>query len=55
MGLAVAGPSLLVAAHGVVKYFSPAVDSFSEGRQFAFGLVAVAILAIFFLGAKLAL
>jgi len=51
MGLAVAGLSLLVAAHGALKYFSPAVGSFSEGRELVFGLVAVSILALSFLAA----
>ncbi|MBI2313531.1 MAG: nickel transporter [Betaproteobacteria bacterium] len=51
MGLAVAGLSLLVAGHGALKYFSPAVDSFSEGRELAFGVTAIAILALSYLAA----
>lgn len=51
MGLTVAGLSLLVAAHGALRYFSPAVDSFSDGKELAFGLTAVAILALSFLAA----
>nr|MDP2190733.1 nickel transporter [Rhodoferax sp.] len=53
MGLAVAGLSLLVAAHGVLKYFYPTVAGFGEGRELAFGLIVVAVLAISFLAATL--
>lgn len=52
MGLTVAGLSFLVAAHGVLKYFSPVVDNFSEGRELAFGLAAAAIIATSFIVAN---
>jgi len=51
MGLTVAGLSLLVAAHGVLKYFSPTFEAFSEGSELAFGLIVLAVLGISFLSA----
>jgi high-affinity nickel-transport protein len=49
MGLAVAGLSLLVAGFGVARYVSPAVDAWSEGREVAFGIAAIAVIAVSFL------
>lgn len=45
MGLAVAGVSLAVAAFGAAKFFSPAVDGWSDGKELVFGLALVAIIA----------
>lgn len=51
MGLVVSGISLLVAAFGVAKLFSPAVDAWSEGKELGFGFMLVAIIAFSFLAA----
>lgn len=45
MGLVVAGVSLLVAGFGTAKFFSPAVDAWSDGKELAFGFILVAIIA----------
>lgn len=45
MGLVVASVSLLVAAFGAAKFFSPAVDAWSEGKELAFGVILVGIIA----------
>lgn len=49
MGLVVSGVSLLVAAFGAAKLISPAVDEWSEGKELAFGVVLVTIIAASFL------
>jgi high-affinity nickel-transport protein len=51
MGLAVGAISLLVAAFGAAKLVSPAVDAWSEGKELAFGIALVAVIAVSFLGA----
>jgi nickel/cobalt transporter (NiCoT) family protein len=45
MGLVVAGVSLLVAGFGVAKFVSPTVDAWSDGKELAFGLLLVVIIA----------
>lgn len=49
MGLSIAFLSLLVAAFGAAKYFSPAVDAWSEGREMMLGLFVIAVVAGSFL------
>ncbi|MGA9394163.1 MAG: nickel transporter [Azonexus sp.] len=51
MGLVVSGISLLVAAFGMAKLLSPAVDAWSEGKELGFGFLLVAIIALSFLAA----
>ena len=51
MGLVVSGVSLLVAAFGVVRLLSPAVDAWSEGKELLFGFALVAIIALSFIAA----
>lgn len=51
MGLVVSGVSLLVAAFGAAKLWSPAVDAWSEGKELVFGFMLVAIIAVSFLAA----
>ena len=51
MGLVVSGISLLVAAFGVAKLLSPAVDAWSEGKELGFGFMLVAIIALSFVAA----
>lgn len=51
MGLVVSGVSLLVAAFGLAKLASPAIDAWSEGKELAFGMALVAIVAASFVGA----
>jgi high-affinity nickel-transport protein len=45
MGLAVACLSLAVAAFGAAKYFAPAVDAWTEGRELAIGLGVIVFIA----------
>ena len=45
MGLVVGGVSLLVAGFGAAKFFSPAVDTWSDGKELVFGCLLVAIIA----------
>jgi high-affinity nickel-transport protein len=45
MGLVVAGISLLVAAFGLAKMLSPAIDAGSEGKELAFGFALVGVIA----------
>jgi len=45
MGLVVAGISLLVAAFGLAKMLSPAIDAWSEGKELAFGFALVGVIA----------
>jgi high-affinity nickel-transport protein len=49
MGLAVGGLSLLVAGFGVMKYASPVVSGWSEGKELAFGLSFIVVIASSFL------
>ena len=49
MALVVSGISLLVAAFGLAKLASPAIDAWSEGKELAFGLALMAIVAGSFL------
>jgi high-affinity nickel-transport protein len=49
MGLVVAGISLLVAAFGLAKMLSPAIDAWSEGKELAFGFVLVGVIAASYL------
>jgi high-affinity nickel-transport protein len=45
MSVAVSGVALLVAAFGVAKIALPAVDSWSDGKELAFGAIVVAVIA----------
>lgn len=49
MGLMVASLSLLVAGFGAAKYFSPAVDAWSDGKETALGFALIAVVALSFL------
>ena len=49
MGLVVSGISLLVAAFGAAKLWSPAIDAWSEGKELVFGFILMAIIAFSFL------
>jgi len=49
MGLTVASLSLLVAGFGIGKYFSPALDAWSEGKETLLGFAVVATVAMSFL------
>lgn len=53
MGLAVGALSLGVAALGVAKYFSGALDAWLEGRELALGLGVIALVAAAFAAAML--
>jgi high-affinity nickel-transport protein len=53
MSLAVAAVSLLVAALGAVRYLSPVIDTWSEGRELWLGAAVVATVAIGALSATL--
>ena len=48
MGLMVAGISLLVAAFGASKYFFPAVDAWSDGKELVLGAGVIAVIAASF-------
>lgn len=48
MGLVVAGVSLLVAAFGLAKLLSPAIDAWAEGKELALGLLLVTIITTSF-------
>lgn len=48
MGLVVAGISLLVAAFGLAKLLSPAIDAWAEGKELVFGLLLVSLIAASF-------
>lgn len=55
MGLVVASLSLLVAGFGALKYFSPAVGAWSEGKELALGAgLVVAVAAGFVFALRLA-
>jgi high-affinity nickel-transport protein len=49
MGLVVSGLSLLVGGFGAARYLSPAVDAWSEGRELAFGISVILVIALSFL------
>jgi high-affinity nickel-transport protein len=49
MGMAVGGLSLLVAGFGFARYASPEVGAWSDGKELAFGLAFVAVIALSFL------
>ena len=49
MGLVIAGLSLLIAGFGAVKYASPALGAWSDGKELAFGLSFIAVVALSFL------
>jgi nickel/cobalt transporter (NiCoT) family protein len=49
--LVVSGLSLLLAAYGAVRYFSPSLDAWNEGKELAFGIAVVAVIALSFLTA----
>ncbi len=51
MGLVVAGISLLVAAFGLAKMLSPAIDAWSEGKELVFGFVLIGMIALSFVAA----
>ncbi len=51
MGLVVSGISLLVAAFGAAKLLSPAIETWSEGKELAFGAALVVLIAASFLAA----
>ncbi len=53
MSLAVAFLSLLVAAFGAARYFSPGVAAWSEGREMILGMAVVGVVASSFLLARL--
>lgn len=46
IGLAIGGLSLAIAAFGAAKYVSPVVDAWSDGKELAFGLTFVAVVAL---------
>lgn len=55
MGLAVGGLSLLVAGYGIAKYVSPEVGAWSDGKEIAFGLSFILVVALsFFFALRLA-
>jgi high-affinity nickel-transport protein len=47
--LVVAGLSLALAGYGIARYLSPAVDTWSEGKELTIGLSIIAFLALSFL------
>jgi nickel/cobalt transporter (NiCoT) family protein len=49
MGLVVSGVSLLVAFFGIAKFVSPEVGTWSNGKELAFSLALVTIIALSFL------
>ena len=49
MGLVVSGLSLLVGGFGAARYLSPAVDAWSDGKELAFGVGVVVLIALSFL------
>jgi nickel/cobalt transporter (NiCoT) family protein len=49
MGLAVAGLSLLVAAFGAARYFSPALGAWTDGKELTIGIGVIALLGSSFL------
>jgi high-affinity nickel-transport protein len=51
MSLAVSGVSLLVAGFGAAKLALPALETWSEGKELAFGAMVVATIALSFFAA----
>jgi high-affinity nickel-transport protein len=49
MSLSIASLSLLVAAFGAAKYFSPAANAWSDGREMMLGFVVIGVVAGSFL------
>jgi high-affinity nickel-transport protein len=49
MGLVVAMLSLLVAGFGILKYLSPGIDAWSDGKELLLGAAVVAVVAVSFL------
>lgn len=49
MGLAISGLSLLVGTFGLIKYFSPRVDAWSDGKELAFGAAIIVGVGMSFL------
>lgn len=49
MSLSIGSLSLLVAAFGTAKYFSPAVDAWSDGREMMLGFCVIAVIAASYL------
>lgn len=52
MSVAVSGVSLLVAALGVAKLLSPAIEHWSEGKELAFAVTIVLVIAVSYLAAR---
>jgi len=52
MSMAVSAVSLLVAAFGIGKLVSPAVEGWSEGKELFFGGLVVLIVAVSYLAAQ---
>jgi len=52
MSLAVSSVALLVAAFGMARLALPAVDAWSDGKEFAFGAIVVAVIASSYLIAR---
>jgi high-affinity nickel-transport protein len=46
MGAVVAGVSLLVAALGIARWASPAVEAWTDGRELGFGVTVLAVVAL---------
>lgn len=53
MALAVSGISFVVAAYGALKYFDPAIEAWSEGKELLVGAAVVAVVAGSFVFATL--
>lgn len=53
MALAVSGISFVVAAYGALKYFDPAIEAWSEGKELLLGAAVVVVVAGSFLFATL--
>lgn len=49
MGLVIAGLSLLIAGFGAAKYASPALGAWFDGKELAFGLCFITVVALSFL------
>jgi high-affinity nickel-transport protein len=49
MGISIAGIALLVAGFGLAKYVSPAIDTWAEGTELAFGIAVICVVASSFL------
>ncbi len=52
MSVAVSGVSLLVAALGIGKMLSPAINGWSDGKELGFGLAVVLVIASSYLAAR---